>query len=86
MKKVQAMNNKQLMIVNSKTLLALMMPFGISLIAVLGFLASKLLSRYRLNAIAALLAKIMLSRTSKKINQSGCLAVPASLTVHEAGR
>jgi hypothetical protein len=45
-----------LMSVNLNALPALMIPLGISLIAVLGFFASNSLSRYLLKAMAALLA------------------------------
>lgn len=57
------------MIVKINALLAEMIPFGISLMAVLGFFASNCLSRYRLNAIAALLAKTMQSITSMKVDK-----------------
>ena len=52
-------NAIQLMITNIKALLALMMPAGISRIAVRGFFASKFLSSQRLKAMAAERANIM---------------------------
>jgi hypothetical protein len=57
-KQVVAKRNEE-RTVNTNVLFAEIIPAGISLIAVLGFLASKFLSRYRLKAIAALLAKTM---------------------------
>ena len=51
------MKRKEEMIVNDSALFAEIIPAGISLIAVLGFFASKLLSRYRLKAMAALRAR-----------------------------
>ena len=64
MKKQQAINNKQLIIINSIALFALIIPAGISLIAVRGFFASKFLSSQRLKAMAADRAKIMHRMTS----------------------
>jgi len=58
MKKVAIINNTQFNIVKRNALLGPMMPAGISLMAVRGFCASKLLSRYRLKAMAALRAVI----------------------------
>ena len=52
--------------VNLRALLALIIPLGISLIAVLGFFASNSLSKYLLKAIAALLANTMHSITKMK--------------------
>jgi hypothetical protein len=52
--------------VNLRALLALIMPLGISLMAVLGFCASNSLSRYLLNAIAALLANTIHKITKMK--------------------
>ena len=49
---------------NSIAFFSEIIPDGISLIAVRGFLASKFLSSQRLKAIAALLAKPMQSRTN----------------------
>ena len=49
----------QLIITKSNAFSADKIPAGISRIAVRGFLASKCLSRYLLNAIAALLAEII---------------------------
>src|SRR6185436_12474903 len=63
-KKVQAINNRQLIIVKSKTLFAFIIPAGISRMAVLGFFASKFLSKYRLNDMAGLRAKTMQRTTS----------------------
>lgn len=55
-------------ITKRKALLADIIPLGISLIAVLGFLASKLLSKYLLKAIAALRAETMQMRTRMNFN------------------
>ena len=56
---------------------AFIVPFGISLIsAVLGFAVSTSLSIYRLNAIAALRAKIMQRSTKinlSQVNEYSCL-------------
>ena len=52
--------------VNLSALFALMIPLGISLIAVLGFCASNFLSRNLLKAIAALLANTIHSKTKMK--------------------
>jgi hypothetical protein len=52
--------------VNLRALLALIIPLGISLMAVLGFFASNSLSKYLLKAIAALLANTMHSITKMK--------------------
>ena len=71
MKNVQVTNNRQLMIVNNKTLFAFNMPEGISLIAVRGFFASNSRSRYRLNAIAAVRANIMQQITSANLMTKG---------------
>ena len=54
-----AANKKIFRSVNLSALLALIIPLGISLMAVLGFFASNSLSRYLLKAIAALLANTM---------------------------
>ena len=59
MNQQQTINAIQLNITNSKALLAFIIPAGISLIAVRGFLASKLASSQRLKAIAAERAKTM---------------------------
>ena len=59
MKKVQAINNRQLAITKSNALFDLITPAGISLTAVRGFFASKFLSSQRLKAMAAERAKIM---------------------------
>jgi hypothetical protein len=56
-------NAMQFTTTNLRALPDEIIPEGISLIAVLGFFASKCLSRYRLNAIAALRAKTMHSTT-----------------------
>lgn len=66
MKYVQAINNPALITVKINAALEVMMPAGISLIAVRGFLASMLLSSHLLNAMAALRANIMHNTT--KIN------------------
>src|SRR4051812_612636 len=60
------MNIVQQAIVNRNALSADIIPLGISLIAVRGFFASKLLSKYLLKAIAALLAVTM--QMSTKMN------------------
>ena len=71
MKKVQAINNRQLAITKSKALFALITPAGISLIAVRGFFASKFLSSQRLKAMAAERAKIM-----QRITRINNFAIP----------
>ena len=53
-------------ITNRSALDAAITPLGISLMAVRGFLASKLRSRYLLKAIAALRAVTMHKSTNKK--------------------
>ena len=59
----------QQMITKRSALFGAMMPRGISRMAVLGFRASKFLSRYRLKAIAALLAvTIQINTNTKRIN------------------
>lgn len=58
-KKVQAMNKTQLMIVNNNALLGCIIPAGISLTAVRGLSASYLASSHRLKAIAEERAKTM---------------------------
>jgi cytochrome c biogenesis factor len=62
-KKVVVTNKMQLIMVNARAFLGVIIPFGISLIAVLGFIASHLWSRKRLKAIAALLANTIHSIT-----------------------
>jgi hypothetical protein len=52
--------------VNLRALLALIIPLGISLMAVLGFFASNSLSKYLLKAIAALRAKTIHKSMSPK--------------------
>ena len=59
MKYAQTTNNKQLTIVKAKAFFSEIIPFGISRMAVRGFLASNVLSRKRLKAMAAERAKIM---------------------------
>ncbi len=66
MKKVDRMKMTDDSITNRKALLAEIIPFGISRIAVRGFFASKLLSKYLLKAMAALRAVIMQIRTRIK--------------------
>ena len=56
----------QQMITKRSALLGAIIPLGISLIAVRGFRASKFLSRYLLNAIAALLAVTIQINTKTK--------------------
>lgn len=63
-KYVAIINTTQLIITNLKALLAEIIPLGISLMAVRGFLASKLLSKYLLKAIAAERAVIMQTITN----------------------
>jgi hypothetical protein len=70
MKKVHAMNNMQLMMVNHSTLFAFKIPAGISRMAVLGFLASKDRSRYLLNAMAALRANTIQPITSNNLGNT----------------
>jgi len=60
------------MTVNTKALFAEIIPEGISLIAVLGFFASKFLSRYRLKAIAALRAKTIQRTTKMNLPKISC--------------
>ena len=62
------MKKIQLIITKNKALFDDIIPAGISLIAVLGFFASKFLSNQRLKAIAALLAVIMQMSTSTNFN------------------
>ena len=69
MKKVQAINNRQLAITKNNALLELITPAGISRTAVRGFFASKFLSSQRLKAMAAERAKIMQRMTKKKIHE-----------------
>lgn len=64
-KKVEVTNNKQLMIIKNKAFLGLIIPAGISLMAVRGFKASNFLSINRLNAIAELRAVIIQTKTNK---------------------
>ncbi len=64
-KKVAVTNNKQLMIIKNKAFLGLIIPAGISLMAVRGFKASNFLSINRLNAIAELRAVIIQTKTNK---------------------
>ena len=62
-------NSKELIITKRSAELALILPFGISLISeVLGFALSIFLSIYRLNAIAADLAKIIHNITYTNVN------------------
>ena len=59
----------QQMITKRSALFGAMMPRGISRMAVLGFRASKFLSRYLLKAIAALLAvTIQINTNTRRIN------------------
>jgi hypothetical protein len=67
MNQVATINAIQLMITKIKALFAEIIPAGISLMAVRGFLESKFLSSQRLKAIAALRAKIMQRMTSKSL-------------------
>ena len=68
-----AIKRKLQIITNRSALLGEIIPRGISRIAVLGFFASKYLSKYRLNAIAALLAVIIQIKTS--INRKNIISV-----------
>lgn len=68
-KAVQMIKAIQLKITKRRALEEDMMPAGISLMAVLGFNASKLASRYRLKAIAALLAKTIHAITRTSFNK-----------------
>ena len=70
----QVVSTKQIQetIVNTRAFLGVMIPFGISRIAVRGFKASYFRSRYLLNAIAALRAKIMHNTTSINFMISCC--------------
>ena len=61
----------QQIITKRSALFGAIIPRGISRIAVLGFRASKLRSRYRLNAIAALLAVTIQINTRNKRANSG---------------
>ena len=70
-KYVVAINSKELMMTKSKAEFALILPFGISLIAaVLGLVESISLSIYRLKAIAAERAKTIQSTTYKSVTHS----------------
>ena len=55
-------------ITNRKALLGEIIPLGISLMAVRGFFSSKFLSKYLLNAMAALRAVTIQTNTNKKGN------------------
>jgi hypothetical protein len=66
MNKLATIKMIQQMITKRSTLPGAIIPLGISRIAVLGLRASKCLSRYRLNAIAALRAVTMQTSTRKK--------------------
>ena len=57
-----------LMIINNNAFSALMMPAGISLMAVLGFSLSKCLSKYLLKAMAVDLAVTIHNKTPKPQN------------------
>jgi hypothetical protein len=61
---VAVTNSKQLMIIKNKALFGLIIPAGISLIAVRGFKASNFLSINRLNAMAELRAVTMQTNTN----------------------
>ena len=63
-------NSKQFNITNRSAEEAFMIPAGISLFFVLGFKLSMFLSMYRLNAIAALLAKIIHNNTNPNKSKS----------------
>jgi putative effector of murein hydrolase LrgA (UPF0299 family) len=65
MNQVVIINARQFSITKISALFAEIIPAGISLMAVRGFLASKCLSSQRLKAMAALLAKIIHSITNK---------------------
>ena len=70
-KYVVAINSKELMMTKSKAEFALILPFGISLIAaVLGLVESISLSIYRLKAIAADRANTIQSTTYKSVIHS----------------
>ena len=61
---------KQLPMTNNNAAFGEMIPLGISLTAVRGFFKSISLSRYLLNAIAALRANTMQSKTNPSLVQS----------------
>lgn len=65
MKYVEVINRKQFIIIKNNAFLGLIMPAGISLIAVRGFKASNFLSIYLLKAIAAFLAVAIHKMTNK---------------------
>lgn len=64
-KYVAVTNNKQLMIIKNKAFFGLIIPAGISLIAVRGFKASNFLSIKRLKAIAEFRAVTIQINTNK---------------------
>ena len=68
MKKVQIINNTQLAITKNNALPGLIMPAGISLIAVRGFTASYFASSQRLKAMAAERANIIQRITNRNLN------------------
>jgi hypothetical protein len=69
MSKVVRIKRMQLTIVNIRASFELILPEGISRMAVLGFCASISLSKYLLKAIAEFLAKIMHNTISKSLSQ-----------------
>ena len=72
MNQVESTNKTLLSITKRKALSGDMMPLGISRIAVRGFFASNARSRYRLKAMAALLAVTMQMTTKRAVTAKGC--------------
>ena len=68
---MQIIKAMQLKTTNSIAFLEVIIPEGISLIAVRGFKASNVLSSHRLKAMAALLAKIIHATTNKNTCHHG---------------
>ena len=73
MKYVVAINKNELMITKTNAELELMIPAGISLLTVLSLAESILLSKKRLNAMAALLANIIQHNIKIKSRRSNVL-------------
>jgi hypothetical protein len=67
MNQVVRINNPEFTRVNTNAFFGVMIPLGISLMAVLGFSASHFLSRYLLKAMAALRAKTIQRITSSNL-------------------
>ena len=87
MKKVVAINKIQFMTTNVSAFFAEMIPLGISRIFVRTFSLSNLLSAHRLNAMAALRAKIMQRITSRNNFQfiSASFSIPIAIGRRRVG-